>query len=297
MDAELVVLSFVGAAGVGLVLVLVRVMLAQYAEGLARRDALAKRDGSAELERRQREQRRQSEEKERIRGEVTRKEQEAYRHEAIELSKRSVALFESVADGLARAECHLDQAEIDFAQRGFAPFWDAIEQSAAALAHVDEGARHINAQASRYLELIRKYRGGVLPAFPLASDSIRRLEVARRTADRMGGVVREAQHDFQFAVIYEQRKTNRILVTGFTTLANILESMTSQLTSSIADLTGSVQAISPELKDIERRLTRIADGTAHHHTQLAQALSEQAARERKAVAILDNIQRGRRSLL
>ena len=58
--------------------------------------------------------------------------------------------------------------------------------------------------------------------------------VATATAERMQAIVRKAQRNFQFATIYEQRKTNQILVAGFTTLAQALNQMTGQITASIS---------------------------------------------------------------
>jgi hypothetical protein len=60
----------------------------------------------------------------------------------------------------------------------------------------------------------------------------------------MKSIVRKTQSNFQFATIYEQRKTNQILVAGFTNLAQALEYMTQRISGSIGDLANSVDAVS-----------------------------------------------------
>lgn len=63
------------------------------------------------------------------------------------------------------------------------------------------------------------------------------------TAERMKAIVRKAQRSFQFATIYEQRKTNQILIAGFTNLAEALDQMAYRITDSIDNLTNSVDVM------------------------------------------------------
>lgn len=117
----------------------------------------------------------------------------------------------------------------------------------------------------------------------------------------MKAIVQTAQRNFQFATIYEQRKTNQILVAGFTNLAQALDRMTWQITASIDDLAGSVDVMTSTLNEstraIHSRLGDVAEMTSQHHDELMKEASEGAARERKALEMLDNIQRGRRPSL
>jgi hypothetical protein len=121
----------------------------------------------------------------------------------------------------------------------------------------------------------------------------------------MKSIVRTAQRNFHFASIYEHRKTNQLLVAGFSTLGQALGSMTQEITSSINDLGVSVERMSSTLEHGFANLNEHFDAarssvkdsaeqrdTEHH--DLIRTLSNSATREKKALQMLDNIQRHRR---
>ncbi len=227
--------------------------------------------------------------------------QERRRHEEmIVLGERSIGLFESMPKHLNLAEEHLDQAQADFADGAFAPFWDSIEKAANTLGRFNEGVHHINDNSSQYTALIKNCND-IPPEFPLARSSIEKLGMGTATAERMRAIVRNAQRNFQFAVIYEQRKTNQLLVAGFTSLAQALDQMEQRITASIDDLTSSVDVMTSTLNEsvraIHSRTGDIAETTRQHHVELTRGASEGAARERKALEMLDNIQRRRKPSL
>lgn len=215
-----------------------------------------------------------------------RDEQDGYRAQMIAFGERSLVSFELMPNHLRCVEEYLDQAEVDFADGAFAPFWDSIENAVKALGRFDECVRHIKDNSSGYSELIKKCED-TPPKFPLAPQSVSKLGVGTTTAERMRTIVRKAQCDFQFATIYEQRKTNQILVAGFTNLAQALKDMTGQLMASINDLASSVDGLASTLDDIAE--------TANRHVEMtSETALEAARRERKVLEMLDNIQRGRR---
>jgi hypothetical protein len=226
-----------------------------------------------------------------------REEQQRYRNQMIDLGEQSIVIFEAMPERLSSAEIWLDQAQDDFAEGAFAPFWDSIENATKWLAHFDEGVRHIKDNVSRYAEVIRKYEN-TPPQFTLAHQSVAKLGVGTATSERMKAIVRTAQRNFQFAMIYEQRKTTQILVAGFTNLAQALDRMTWQITASIDDLASSVDGMTSTLNEsiraIDSRMGDIAETTRQHRADLMKEASEGAARERKALEMLDNIQRRRR---
>ncbi len=257
----------------------------------------AVRTTEADLRRRQRDQERYEQEEQDREHRRRRQEQEACRDRIIALNIESVTLFESLAIQLEGAERQLDRAEQEFTNHAFAPFWDAIEEAAGALARFDERVRQITAKSSHYMQLIQKYSEGPAPEYSLPPDSIARLRVGTVLAERMRSVVRNAQRDFQFAMIYEQRKTNQILVAGFTSLAQALDRMTDQVTSSIYDVTEAVRATTAELTAINSQVAHTGDAMKAAHSEILDAFAGQATRHDKAIAILDNIQRGRSPIL
>lgn len=229
-----------------------------------------------------------------------REEQRRYHDELTQIAKQSIGVFQTMPELLIAAERHLDQAEIDHQENAFAPFWDGIEKAANLLGRYDEGLRRINENSSRYSDLIKLYVGPP-PTFPLTGRSIAKLDVGSGTAARLKAIVRKAQRDFHFASIYEQRKTNQILVAGFTNLAQALDRMSSQITSSIDNLSNSIDILSTTMEEstrtINERMGEIRDAVIDMHEDISEAQSEQAWREKKTSEMLDNIQRGRKPLV
>ena len=219
--------------------------------------------------------------------------QESYYKEMIDLGGNSLNLFELLPKGLEKAEKYLDQAEVDFSDGAFAPFWDSIEEATKSLSYFVKGIQLIKEKSSQYTKVIGEYEG-VPPQFPLLEQSIEKLGVGTATAKRMDSIVRSAQCNYHFATIYEQRKTNQILVAGFTSLADALREMTWIINDSIADLATSVGETGLMLNE---SMSMIQSQIGHIADDFTEEASEREKRGRKALEILDNIQHDRRPLL
>lgn len=134
------------------------------------------------------------------------------------------------------AESALNLAEREFDDGAFAPFWDAIEKAVKNLANFE-------VTTQRLIQNSRFYSGEAAkleippPPFRIGVDT---LPDASRTADRMRTVVRRAQKDFHFASIYEQRKTNQLLIAGFSTLGQAIGEFADRLDSSLEQLSSAV---------------------------------------------------------
>ncbi len=226
-----------------------------------------------------------------------RQEQDAYRKKMLLLGEQSLGIFESIPKQLQTAELQLDQAEIDFSEGVFAPFWDSVESAANSLGRFDEGIRSIGTNSAQYTGLIKQYELEP-PGFPLSAQTVAKLSAGSATAERMKAIVRNAQRDFHFATIYEQRKTNQLLVAGFTSLGQALEQMTWRIAASIGDLAGSIDSMGSMLNDsvqaVDSRLLEMETTTVQHREALAIQDSERTEREEKAIEMLDNIQRRRK---
>jgi hypothetical protein len=211
-------------------------------------------------------------------------------------NEESITAFERVPLQLQSAENFLDQAESDYVEGAFAPFWDSVEKAALALAGFDEGVRKIEGNSKNYIDLVTQYRGKT-PVFAVSPSSVPSLALASETSKRMNGIVRKAQRNFEFSVIYEQRKTNQILVAGFRNLAQALEEMTWRITSSLDDLRNSVDgmhsSLNASLSRIHEQTERIAAATEGYRADFARESVGRGAREQKVLEMLDNIQRKR----
>ena len=227
--------------------------------------------------------------------------QESCLRQMLALGEQSVKTFEELPKQLNLAESHLDQAEVEFRDSVFAPFWDQIERAAIALGYFNNGVQTIKENSLQYAKLTKEYADVHHPGFSLAPQSVAKLGISLTTANRMKSIVRKAQSNFQFATIYEQRKTNQILVAGFTNLAQALEHMTQRISDSIGDLANSVDAMALTLRDstrsIHSQIGNLAQTNIRHQEQWMRESSDRAQREKEALRMLDNIQRGRKPFL
>jgi hypothetical protein len=144
------------------------------------------------------------------------------------------------------ADVHLNAAEQEFAEGAFAPFWDEIEHAANELAAYKNEVEHIRRSVDGYrVEAVElEHITGSAPELNFPLDQ---LPDARPAAARFAAIVRKAQTNFQFAVIFEQRKTNHLLHTGFGTLGAAIYSLGDSINSSLDTLS---KAINPKSKKL-----------------------------------------------
>lgn len=211
------------------------------------------------------------------------KDEEAYRLSQIQLRtalQRVVAdselALDEVRKKISEAEKALAQAELEFEEGAFAPFWDVIEVAANHLAQSNSGIEYIIQKSEEYLDGMTNLDSDP----PVFQFGVGTLPDTTRTTDRMRIVVRNAQKNFHFATIYEQRKTNKLLIAGFTNLADALNSMGERLEL-------SVQALSLSLTEIGRKMEENWDAQREYE-------EKQLYHKEKELEMLDNIQRRKR---
>ncbi|MBI5408884.1 MAG: hypothetical protein HZA14_05920 [Nitrospirae bacterium] len=196
------------------------------------------------------------------------------------------SILQSLPKDIDVAEHALDEAEGEFADGAFAPFWDAVERAATHLAHFDLGIQQILNHSASY-KTERKMLDSTPPPFPLDYT----LPEVARTVDRMRCIVRLAQKDFHYATIYEQRKTNQLLVKGFTNLGQALSEMSRRLEASITALSGSISDLAVSNQENAQALLLSSESLRE---QLQSDAAERRSHEEQEREMLDNIQRRRK---
>ncbi|HTB63535.1 MAG TPA: hypothetical protein VK737_08090 [Opitutales bacterium] len=148
--------------------------------------------------------------------------------------------YQGIGSRVTSAEAHLADAEKEFKEGAFAPFWDAIERAANDLAAYKNEVEYLQRNVSTYhteaAELTRLAGDSVAP---LALPQYQ-LPDARPSAARFMTIVRQAQTNFQFAMIFEQRKTNQLLHTGFGNLGAAIHSLGESINASLDKLARSM---------------------------------------------------------
>lgn len=202
----------------------------------------------------------------------------------------STGIIKELPIDIYNAEQALDKAESEYKDGAFAPFWDAIENATRSLAH-------FNLRINRILEYSNRYKDeiNILNSEPPHFNiEINTFPDATSTTNRIQSIVRLAQKNFQFATIYEQRKTNQILVAGFSSLGQALSEMGSLIETSMVSLSSSVYELS---STYDKNSQKLINGVDSVRDKLESDAAERRAYERKELKILDNIQRGNKPLL
>jgi hypothetical protein len=150
----------------------------------------------------------------------------------------SERLVRHMPKNVSLAEQALDNAIIEYNDGAFSPFWDEIEKSVKSLALFQVDVNRVLLQSKEYKERSKNYDPEVLPLFHVTAFNFPN---PTKTQFRLKSIVREAQKNFQFATIYEQRKTNQILVKGFGSLAEAISEMGGRIATSIDALADVVE--------------------------------------------------------
>lgn len=232
-----------------------------------------------------------------------REQQESYRGKLLELCETSTSAFEAIPKRLLNAEELLDLAEREFTDGAFSPFWDTIGKATGKLGNIRGSVKVIEDSAKKYTDTIHLYERS-FPAFPIDLASVSKLDVVIATEVRLRVIVRQAQRNFQFAMIYEQHKTNDILVEGFQNLGDALFRLSEELSHSIAGLTEHMSAmasamefgfdsLSTELGEINTNTVGLQGAIMKMDAGLKKISAAQIDRSDQALVMLDNIQRRR----
>ncbi|MBI4118719.1 MAG: hypothetical protein HY452_00460 [Parcubacteria group bacterium] len=213
----------------------------------------------------------------------------------------SQVLSQKLPERVNSAREAIDTAEQEYQDGAFAPFWDAVEVAVTSLAHFDTGVRQIGKNYSEYQTEIKQLESPPVFDWKKAAD----IPDAITIANRLQKIVRAGQRNFQFAVIYEQRKTNQILVAGFAGLGQALSQIayrisesTGLLSAAIADLSFTVSDTSEKAIEADRENARAVMESIKviRRQTKTEAETEAEARreyERRELEMLDNIQRRR----
>ena len=197
------------------------------------------------------------------------------------------------------AERAIDKAEEEFADGVFAPFWDAVEVTTTKLAEFEFIVQQVVQRSQDYNNARAKLLGPA-PAFDFG---LKVLPDATHASNRLKAIVRQAQKNPHFATIYELRKTNRILVEGFTNLGQALtevgdrlessmDTLRSSLTEGFAEAASASRRASAELvAELEQTREQSAKDSREAREMSSKDSEARRKHEREEREMLDNIQR------
>jgi hypothetical protein len=151
---------------------------------------------------------------------------------------------------LGEVDMFLDDAEAEFQDKAYSPFWDNIEWAALRLGEFTVSLKCLEKEVGSYNSLLH----GQMHNFPpLAVHSVNIPNPARQT-ERFRHFVRMGQKDFEFATIWEHRKTQKVILEGFRTLGEAVNNLSLTVDDSLARVTKTIEESSNRQREEQVRL-------------------------------------------
>jgi hypothetical protein len=223
------------------------------------------------------------------------------------LARRATEISKELPRHLDSANSSISLAEREFTDGMLDPFWDAVEFATRDLAEYHSGLSELSAclRTIRELKSQCKADGSRVTTFSIVTSEFSN---ATPIAARLAAVVRRSQRHHDFTSIFHVRRTNAILIKGFTTFGQALSEMGARISAAINDVNASVSSLENAVQLVGSEVTSaINDSTTSHRnastevensferlTSVVQVESDRSARSsEKIVDMLDNIQRDR----
>lgn len=171
-------------------------------------------------------------------------------------------LMDKIPRRLTAASTNLNHAESLFKQRAFSPFWSAIENAVSALAEFSADLRQFEDLVSLHSSTATSLRSTYNEepaAFPVKISDLYIAGQAQAISGRVDTIVGKAHQDYQFASIYEQRRTSAIMVEGFSNLGQAISSMTSHLSGQLDGVVRSIDTASSQSSQYSREALTMLD--------------------------------------
>ena len=156
---------------------------------------------------------------------------------ALRIYKDSSEMVLKLPQLLDRSSGWLDEASTEYKANAYAPFWDAMEKSANCLFDFRKIIHELSEKKRYYYETLQD-RNHDFPEFPVKPEL---LPNPAPVIERFYELLRMGQTNFEFAVIWEHRKTREVLIAGFKTLGDAIEYLGSIVKFSVAHLELSIR--------------------------------------------------------
>lgn len=178
--------------------------------------------------------------------------------------KVSTGLVQALPDLLKKASSSLEKAKFEHSSNAFSPYWDCIEQATRHLATFNNNIQQIRNYADQYYRTLHEQKHNFPSFFPereIFPDSV-------PVISELNTIVRLGLTNFQFATIWEHRKTQNILIHGFGTLGDAISNMAVSICSSISQLHDSISSNITQMVDQQIMSRESFDSYSNSHARL-----------------------------
>ncbi|MCB0653944.1 MAG: hypothetical protein KDC85_21885 [Saprospiraceae bacterium] len=147
----------------------------------------------------------------------------------------------------ASAKKSIEFAKVDFVDNALSPFWDRIEESSNFLGCYKDAVEQLIINGEIYSKILEEKKHNFPLPFPIETN----ISISSSILDDYNFVIRKAQTKFEFANIWEHRKTQKILIAGFSNLEQAIHRMKDEILSAISNLRYSIDSGFKELNNIQ----------------------------------------------
>jgi len=163
---------------------------------------------------------------------------------------RSKIITKNLPEYLSDASRYLRIAEQEYNENAFSPFWDQVEKATRSLSEFYDDIKKLCQNGKEYTsKLYGKIHNFPVFIYDLEAEKINPAPVV----SELNRIVRKGQTNFQFATIFEQKRTQKILIMGFRNLGDAINNLSYSMESAMSELTSSLS------DDMQRVSRSIAD--------------------------------------
>jgi murein L,D-transpeptidase YcbB/YkuD len=152
------------------------------------------------------------------------------------LSKSEEIIADILPNYETIAKKNITIAKSEFAENVYSPFWSKIEIASDALACFKEALNQLSFNSELYVRTLKYFQHNFPIPFPFKNSITVEKVVSEFTA-----LVRQAQKETTFSIIWEQRRNTEVMAGGFKSLEEAISNMSYDITEAINDFNQSLQ--------------------------------------------------------
>jgi len=197
-------------------------------------------------------------------------------------------LLDNLPQHLATAAGYLNKACTDFNEKAYGPFWENIEGAALAFGRFKQDLDSLRYGSNDYYDKLANRRH-TFPQYPAVQATF---PDPGSVMQEFARIVRMGQTDYQFASIWEQRRTQKILIDGFSSLEDAVSNLSYRIDSGFQSLQTALRS---GFQSVQTAVSSGVHSLAESQARQQKAYDKQLGRQQQALSnqskALDEIRR------
>jgi hypothetical protein len=147
----------------------------------------------------------------------------------------------------------LDKIKFEFQENALIPFWDEIENFVIEMNSYQNSLQIMETNKKIYYQIVHSTENNFPKTFPSYVDE----KKTENLISEFKTIQREAFKKFEFANLWEQRKTQKILAFGFSNLQDAINNMSYNIVSSINILNDNISTLDKTISNGYENLSKV----------------------------------------